>query len=219
MNLPNKITVARILLIPIMVIIPFFFEDVTMGNFICLIIFLIASFTDFLDGYLARKNNQVTNFGKFLDPIADKLLVASALIMLVERRIIPAWIPIIILAREFIVSGIRMLAAGEGKVIAASWYGKVKTVSQMIAISLAFLCTDRFMAWRNMSIIYRSETAQHLFDELGNHVGDSYFEGGLNGDWMMNLLMSISMIIAVIATIFSGIDYFKKSKDIVLKSK
>ncbi len=127
MNLPNKITIARILLIPIMIIIPFFglnnivFGGVTLSNLIVLIIFLIASFTDFLDGYIARKNNLVTTFGKFLDPIADKLLVLSALIMLVEQGIVPAWIPIIIAAREFIVSGIRMLAAGEGNVIAASW--------------------------------------------------------------------------------------------------
>ena len=151
MNLPNKITIARILLIPVMIIIPFLglneivFGDVTKGNLIVLIIFLVASFTDFLDGYLARKNNLVTTFGKFLDPIADKLLVLSALIMLVEQGIIPAWIPIIIAAREFIVSGIRMLAAGEGHVIAASWLGKVKTVSQMVAIALAFLSTNTFM--------------------------------------------------------------------------
>lgn len=158
MNLPNKITVARMLLIPIMIIVPYLgfnnilFGSVTIGSFITLIIFLIASFTDFLDGYLARKNNLVTTFGKFLDPIADKLLVLSALIMLVEQGIIPGWIPIIIAAREFIVSGIRMLAAGDGKVIAASWYGKVKTVSQMVAISLAFLSTNTFMQFTSVEM-------------------------------------------------------------------
>ncbi len=199
MNLPNKITIARVVLIPLMVIIPFFHLDgeliwgITTGNLLCLVIFLLASFTDFLDGHLARKNNMVTNFGKFLDPLADKLLVAAALIMLVESGIIPAWIPIIILAREFCVSGIRMVAASEGKVIAASWYGKVKTVSQMVAISLAFLCTDSFMAW------------------IGVHV--------FSIRCLLNFLMSIAMIFAVAATIFSGIDYFKKSKDIIMKSK
>lgn len=199
MNLPNKITVARMLLIPIMIIVPYLglnnilFGSVTIGSFITLIIFLIASFTDFLDGYLARKNNLVTTFGKFLDPIADKLLVLSALIMLVEQGIIPGWIPIIIAAREFIVSGIRMLAAGDGKVIAASWYGKVKTVSQMVAISLAFLSTNTFMQFTSVEMS--------------------------TGALILNILMSLAMVIAVLTTILSGIDYFMKSKDIVLKSK
>ena len=199
MNLPNKITVARMLLIPIMIIVPYLgfnnilFGSVTIGSFITLIIFLIASFTDFLDGYLVRKNNLVTTFGKFLDPIADKLLVLSALIMLVEQGIIPGWIPIIIAAREFIVSGIRMLAAGDGKVIAASWYGKVKTVSQMVAISLAFLSTNTFMQFTSV--------------EMGT------------GALILNILMSLAMIVAVLTTILSGVDYFMKSKDIVLRSK
>ena len=199
MNLPNKITIARILLIPVMIIIPFLglneivFGDVTKGNLIVLIIFLVASFTDFLDGYLARKNNLVTTFGKFLDPIADKLLVLAALIMLVEQGIIPAWIPIIIAAREFIVSGIRMLAAGEGNVIAASWLGKVKTVSQMVAIALAFLSTNTFM---------------------------QFIDGSLKGgNLVLNILMSLGMLISVGTTIYSGVDYFMKSKDIVLKTK
>lgn len=199
MNLPNKITVARMLLIPIMIIVPYLglnnilFGSVTIGSFITLIIFLIASFTDFLDGYLARKNNLVTTFGKFLDPIADKLLVLSALIMLVEQGIIPGWIPIIIAAREFIVSGIRMLAAGDGKVIAASWYGKVKTVSQMVAISLAFLSTNTFMQFTSVEMS--------------------------TGALILNILMSLAMIVAVLMTILSGVDYFMKSKDIVLRSK
>ena len=199
MNLPNKITVARMLLIPIMIIVPYLgfnnilFGSVTIGSFITLIIFLIASSTDFLDGYLARKNNLVTTFGKFLDPIADKLLVLSALIMLVEQGIIPGWIPIIIAAREFIVSGIRMLAAGDGKVIAASWYGKVKTVSQMVAISLAFLSTNTFMQFTSVEMS--------------------------TGTLILNILMSLAMIVAVLTTILSGVDYFMKSKDIVLRSK
>ncbi len=217
MNLPNKITIARVVLIPLMVIIPFFHLNneliwgITLGNLICLIIFLLASFTDFLDGHLARKNNMVTNFGKFLDPLADKLLVAAALIMLVESGIIPAWIPIIILAREFCVSGIRMLAASEGKVIAASWYGKVKTVSQMVAISLAFLCTSRFWTFVSMPLKINNSQGEGPLPDLDLTVP--------NGAFYLNLLMSIAMIFAVGATIFSGIDYFKKSKDIVMKSK
>lgn len=198
MNLPNKITVARILLIPIMILVPFLniqgtLGNVTYSNLIILTIFLIASFTDFLDGYLARKNNLVTTFGKFLDPIADKLLVLSALIMLVEMGQVPGWIPIIIAAREFIVSGIRMLAAGEGNVIAASWLGKVKTVSQMIAISLAFIDTNIFMGFLNTKMTV--------------------------GALILNILMSTAMLISVVTTIWSGIDYFMKSKDIVLKTK
>ena len=222
MNLPNKITIARVVLIPLMVIIPFFhlnnelFWGITLGNLLCLIVFLLASFTDFLDGHLARKNNMVTNFGKFLDPLADKLLVAAALIMLVESGIIPAWIPIIILAREFSVSGIRMLAASEGKVIAASWYGKVKTVSQMVAISLAFLCTSRF--WAFMSMPWKIDKYSAIKGQEGIAANPEAMMV-FNGACALNLLMSIAMIFAVAATIFSGIDYFKKSKDIILKSK
>lgn len=224
MNLPNKITVARILLIPIMIIIPLFgldnilFGGVTLGNFIVLIIFLIASFTDFLDGYLARKNNIVTTFGKFLDPIADKLLVLAALIMLVEQGIVPGWIPIIIAAREFIVSGIRMLAAGEGNVIAASWLGKVKTVSQMVAISLAFLGSGAFMAWTKMikpgTVDVKTTTGQYV---PTLYPVTAPVEPVFN--IVINILMSIAMLVAVGTTIWSGVDYFMKSKDVVLKSK
>ena len=198
MNLPNKLTIFRIILVPIMVIIPFLgipgdLLNIPIESLIIIAIFGIASYTDHLDGKIARKNNLVTTFGKFLDPIADKLLVLAALIMLVEQGIIPAWIPIIITAREFIVSGIRMLAAGEGNVIAASWLGKVKTVSQMVAISLAFLSTNTFM---------------------------QFIEGCLKGgNLVLNILMSLGMLISVGTTIYSGVDYFMKSKDIVLKTK
>ena len=199
MNLPNKITIARILLVPIMMLMPYIgiTAKTSFGlpivNIIILIIFLVASFTDYLDGHIARKRNIVTNFGKFLDPIADKLLVLAALVMLVEARIIPGWIPIIIAAREFMVSAIRMLVATEGKVIAASKLGKIKTVTQMVAISLAFLDANYFM---------------------------SFVCGALTGfALILNILMSVAMILAVIATIWSGVDYFMKSKDVVLQSK
>lgn len=198
MNLPNKITLCRIILIPFMMIVPLFgikstLLGINVGNLISLAIFLIASFTDYLDGHIARKNNLVTNFGKFLDPIADKLLVLTALIMFVEAGKLPAWIPVVIAAREFMVSGIRMLAAGEGNVIAASMLGKIKTVSQMIAISLAFVDNNPFMAFTSKCL---------CIPEL-----------------VLNILMSVTMLVSVIATIWSGIDYFEKSKDIVLKSK
>ena len=196
MNLPNKITLCRIILIPFMMIVPLFgikstLFGINVGNLISLAIFLIASFTDYLDGHIARKNNLVTNFGKFLDPIADKLLVLTALIMFVEAGKLPAWIPVVIAAREFMVSGIRMLAAGEGNVIAASMLGKIKTVSQMIAISLAFVDNNPFMAFTSKCL---------CIPEL-----------------VLNILMSVTMLVSVIATIWSGIDYFEKSKDIVLK--
>ena len=199
MNLPNKITIARILLVPIMMLMQYIgiTAKTSFGlpivNIIILIIFLVASFTDYLDGHIARKRNIVTNFGKFLDPIADKLLVLAALVMLVEVGIIPGWIPIIIAAREFMVSAIRMLVATEGKVIAASKLGKIKTVTQMVAISLAFLDTNYFM---------------------------SFVCGSLTGfALILNILMSVAMLLAVIATIWSGVDYFMKSKDVVLQSK
>ena len=148
MNLPNKLTIFRILLVPIMVVIPLFniegiFFNIPISYWIINIIFVIASITDKLDGYLARKNNQVTSFGKFADPLADKILVISALVMLVEATRLPAWIPIIVLAREFIVSGYRLVAVEKGgKVIAASFWGKLKTVTQMIEIGRAS-CRER----------------------------------------------------------------------------
>ena len=118
MNLPNKLTIFRIILVPIMVIIPFFNIDGEMFNIsitwlLIDLIFIIASITDKLDGYLARSRNEVTTFGKFLDPIADKILVLAAMIMLVEATKLPAWIPIIVLFREFIVSGYRLIAVGK----------------------------------------------------------------------------------------------------------
>ena len=198
MNLPNKLTVFRIILVPIMVIIPFLGIN---GNLLGIpvewiiidIIFIIASLTDKLDGFLARKNNQVTAFGKFLDPLADKILVLTAMMMLVEEQKLPAWIPIIVLAREFMVSGYRLIAVEQGgEVIAASKWGKLKTVTQMIAIILAFLDLNAF--------------------------GDCFTGTLQGGDLILNLIVTIMMIIQVIATIFSGIDYMKGAKKYI-KSK
>ena len=195
MNLPNKLTLFRIILVPIMVIIPFLgiekdFLGIPLTYLIIDIIFIIASVTDKLDGYLARRNNQVTTFGKFLDPLADKILVLAAMIMLVEIQKLPAWIPIIVLAREFVVSGYRLVAVEKGgKVIAASKWGKLKTVTQMFAIILAFLDL-------------------HAFGEC--------FTGELQGgDFVLNLIVTVMMIIQVIATIFSGVDYLKGAKELI----
>lgn len=195
MNLANKLTIFRIILVPIMVLIPYLGIDtyimgIPLTWIIVAIIFLIAAITDKLDGYIARSRNQITNFGKFLDPIADKILVLAAMIMLVEMQKLPAWIPIIVLAREFVVSGYRLVAVEKGgKVIAASKWGKLKTVTQMFAIILAFLDL-------------------HAFGEC--------FTGELQGgDFVLNLIVTVMMIIQVIATIFSGVDYLKGAKELI----
>ena len=132
MNLPNKLTLLRILLIPVFIII--MMSNITNHYLIACLIFIIASITDALDGYIARSRNEVTTFGKFLDPLADKLLVISALICMIESNLVAGWMVIIIVARELTVSILRAIAAADGKVIAASGGGKIKTISQMLAI-------------------------------------------------------------------------------------
>ena len=136
MNLPNKLTVMRMILIPFFVFFMLapYFEGY--GNYIAVAIFIIASLTDMLDGKIARKYNLVTDFGKFMDPLADKLLVGAAMICLVEMGRLPAWIVIVIISREFIISGFRLIASDNGIVIAASYWGKFKTVFQMTAVVL-----------------------------------------------------------------------------------
>lgn len=153
MNVPNMLTILRVLMIPFFVL--FMIGDITNAdNYIALGIFIAASLTDTLDGYLARKNNQVTNFGKFMDPLADKLLVCAALICLMDIEKLPSWIVIIIISREFIISGFRLIASDNGIVIAASWWGKAKTISQMLMIILliadfggAFEIAEQFMIY------------------------------------------------------------------------
>ena len=193
MNLPNKLTVFRIILVPIMVIISFFnlpgnLFGIPTTMIVLDLIFIIASITDKLDGYLARSRNQVTTFGKFLDPIADKILVLAAMIMFVEMNKLPAWIPIIVLFREFAVSGYRLIAVqNKGKVVAASIWGKLKTVTQMIAIILMFLDNNSYGA---------------IF--TGNLLGLAF---------ALNLVTTVLMTISVIATIFSGYEYLKDGKE------
>lgn len=139
MNLPNKLTIFRVILIPFFVffvLAPYFPEY---GKYIAVAIFIIASLTDLLDGKIARKYNLVTNFGKFMDPLADKLLVCSALICLVSNGKLPAWIVIIIISREFIISGFRLIASDNGIVIAAGYWGKFKTTFQMLMVIVLIL--------------------------------------------------------------------------------
>lgn len=199
MNLPNKLTVFRIILVPIMIIIPYLnIQGVFLGIPITWIlidlIFIVASLTDKLDGSIARKTNQITAFGKFLDPIADKILVLAAMVMLVEISKLPAWVPIIVLFREFAISGYRLIVVeNNGQVIAASKWGKLKTVTQMIAIIMMLI-------------------DKHAFFEFTN----SSSRNGMNGiELTFNVLTSAIMLISVIATVLSGWDYLKGGKKLL----
>ena len=198
MNLPNKLTIFRILLVPVMVIIPFLeiqgnVLGVPIAYIIINLIFIIASYTDHLDGKIARKNNLVTTFGKFADPLADKILVLAAMLILVEDGNLPAWIPIIVLFREFVVSGYRLVAVQKGgEVIAASFWGKLKTATQMIAIILMFININ------------------------GTNIFGSFIFGNLTGiELIINILTTVLMLASVVATIFSGWDYIKNGKDLL----
>lgn len=137
MNTANKLTLLRMILIPVFVVICYL--NFPLHHIAALVIFILASLTDMLDGKIARKYNMVTDFGKFLDPIADKLLVTAAMMMFVAWHWMPAWVLIVVIAREFIVSALRMVAAANGKVIAAGWSGKVKTASTMVCICVMLL--------------------------------------------------------------------------------
>ena len=198
MNLPNKLTIFRILLVLVMVIIAFFnfnisFLGISLTYWILNVIFMAASYTDHLDGKLARKNNQITTFGKFADPLADKILVLAAMLILVEDGNLPAWIPIIVLFREFVVSGYRLIAVEKGgTVIAANIWGKIKTTTQMIAIILMFINIDR------------------------TNIYGAFVFGELNGiKLIINILSTVVMTVSVIATIFSGWTYIKNGKDLL----
>ena len=195
LNTPNKLTILRILLVPLMLIIylihiPGEILGIPVFSIILDIIFIIGSITDRLDGYLARKHHQITNFGKFLDPIADKILVISAMLLLIQMGNIPAWIPIIIITREFAVSGYRLVAVEKkGEVIAANKWGKLKTVTQMIAIIAAFLDTNAY--------------------------GTIFLKTLPGWQFFINLFVTIMMTVCVIATIFSGYEYMKDGKDLL----
>ncbi|MCR2820648.1 CDP-diacylglycerol--glycerol-3-phosphate 3-phosphatidyltransferase [Lederbergia panacisoli] len=192
MNLPNKITVARVILIPLfllLMLVPFNWGRVSLpgtelelSHLIGALIFILASITDWVDGYYARKHNLVTNLGKFLDPLADKLLVSAAFIVLVEMHLAPSWIVIVIISREFAVTGLRMILSGTGEVVAANMLGKIKTWTQIIAISLLLL--------HNV-----------FFEAIGFP------------------LDTIALWVALFFTVWSGYEYFYKNRAIFKNSK
>ena len=192
MNIPNQITVSRIIMIPIFVVfmlVDFGWGDVTflgatipVGHLLGAIIFILAAVTDFIDGYYARKHNLVTNMGKFLDPLADKLLVSAALIILVELDFAPAWIVILIISREFAVTGLRLILADEGEVVAAKQLGKIKMWTQIVAISALLL--------------------HNVFFEMFSIP-----------------FASIMLYVSLFFTIWSGWDYFYANRRILLDSK
>lgn len=142
MNLPNKLTVLRVIMIPVFVVFMITPLADGAGKYVALALFILASLTDLLDGKIARKYNLVTNFGKFMDPLADKLLVCSAMICLIPSGRLPVWAVLVIIAREFIISGFRLVASDNGVVIAASYWGKFKTASQMAMVILLILDID-----------------------------------------------------------------------------
>lgn len=192
MNLPNRITISRILLIPIFLVImvvnfswgnlSLLGVELPVTHFIGALIFILASTTDWVDGYYARKFNMVTNLGKFLDPLADKLLVSAALIVLVDLGLAAAWIVIVIISREFAVTGLRAILAGQGEVVAANMLGKIKTWAQIVAISALLL--------------------HNMIFELVNLPFDQ-----------------IALWVALIFTVWSGWDYFDKNKQVFINSK
>lgn len=151
MNLPNKLTLLRILLIPLFLF--FLFISSGIFRFLPLIIFIGAAVTDAIDGYIARRDNLITNFGKFMDPLADKLLTASAFIAFVEIGYLSSWIVVLIISREFLISGFRTLAASKGVIIAANIWGKVKTIFQMILIVIILMDYTGFMGFISSTII------------------------------------------------------------------
>lgn len=200
MNLPNKLTVFRVILIlPFVLLLMGSFQgwgifrnlfgaESYLPEYLALAVFIVASLTDMLDGKIARKYNLVTNFGKFMDPLADKLLVCAAMIVLVEMGRIPSWIVVIIISREFIISGFRLIASDKGVVIAASYWGKFKTTFQMIMICMMI-------------------------------VQDAPFFAGLGGGKAFGILTAIIMWVALALTVISLVDYIVKNKDVMKDTK
>ena len=200
MNLPNKLTIVRVILIvPFILLLlgshegwgwfkAIFGEDHVIPEFLALAAFVIASLTDMLDGKIARKYNLVTNFGKFMDPLADKLLVCAALIVLVEMGRIPSWIVVVIISREFIISGFRLIASDKGVVIAASYWGKFKTTFQMIMIGMMIV------------------EDVPVFADFG-------------GGKVFGIIVAVLTWIALALTVISLVDYIIKNKDVMKDTK
>lgn len=192
MNLANKLTMIRIFLVPVFLVF-ITVKEIPYGSIIATVVFIIASLTDQLDGHIARSRNQITNFGKFMDPLADKLLVTAALVSLVELKLVAGWAVVVILAREFAVSGLRTLAASDGTVIAASWWGKIKTVTQMIAILLLLLKVNINTSVNAINFVNNNSLLNDFFTYVPETI----------------------MFMAVLITIISGIDYFVKNKHVI----
>lgn len=195
MNLANKLTLLRIFLVPIFLI--FFVAHIPYGTIIATVVFILASITDKLDGYIARSRNQVTKFGKLMDPLADKLLVTAALVSLVELQIIPGVVAIIIIARELAVTSLRSIAASEGIVLAASKWGKMKTAIQIVAIILCLLEVNIHDVYNiaNLKLQYP------LFSKT------------------FAIVKFTALALTVAITLMSGIDYFVKNKNVLVLDK
>lgn len=191
MNLPNKLTMLRMLLVIVFVVFMCLPTKFVWAKYVSLGVFVLASITDFLDGYISRKKNLVTKFGKIMDPLADKMLVASGFILLATAGIIPAWMAIIIVLRDFFVTGLRNFGADSNKDLAASLTGKIKTVFQLLAIILALVGTYNFGDFITQSLVM---TPIEL---------------------LINIGMSVSVAAAVLATVWSLIDYIVRFKDTV----
>jgi CDP-diacylglycerol--glycerol-3-phosphate 3-phosphatidyltransferase len=200
MTTANKITLVRIAMIPFFIW--FALQNDRTSQIIALILFCAASFTDFLDGYVARKYNQVTDFGKFVDPLADKLLVCAALLIFCEKGIFPAWMVFIILGREFIITSLRNVAAAKGRVLAATWTGKVKTCVQIAGIIIDFLL-----------LIDIGTLPDHTSDILLGIIG------GADGPTAIittgTSIFGIVAIVVTLVTLYAGIDYMVKNWDLV----
>lgn len=191
MNLPNKLTMLRMLLVIVFVVFMCLPTKFVWAKYVSLGVFVVASITDFLDGYISRKKNLVTKFGKIMDPLADKMLVASGFILLATAGVIPAWMAVIIVLRDFFVTGLRNFGADNNKDLAASLTGKVKTVFQLLAIILALVGTYNFGDFVTQSLVM---TPIEL---------------------LINIGMSVSAAAAVLATVWSLIDYIARFKDSV----
>lgn len=200
MTTANKITLVRIAMIPFFIW--FALQNSAGSQIVALVLFCVASFTDFLDGYIARKYNQVTDFGKFVDPLADKLLVTGALLIFIEKGIFPSWMVFIILAREFIITSLRIVAANKGRVLAATWTGKVKTCVQIAGIILDFLFLIFFGAapasWSASGVIGGADSPTAI---VVTGFGLSF---PALVAWAMTLV-----------TLYSGWDYLHKNWDLI----
>jgi CDP-diacylglycerol--glycerol-3-phosphate 3-phosphatidyltransferase len=200
MNLPNRLTIARICIVPAFLVVMLAQDEIGLHYLWALILFLIASYTDHLDGKIARKNNQVTNFGKLMDPLADKILVMTALICFVQLGLADTWVVIVILAREFLVTGIRLVAAESGQVIAANRWGKAKTVSQIVAISAVLVF-------------------QFILELISMGSIPAFTLGGADGAFALTWIGSFLVLISAVFAVISGVVYLMQNIQLIDTTK